>query len=94
MDTESIKIFGIGIMLGTLLGGYFGFQIGKKMTTGVWSKPEFKIVLASVALTLWATAQLMGIVFQTPVDPWLNGIMGIITGFFFGDGVMEKIGKK
>jgi hypothetical protein len=32
----------------------------------------------------------MGLLFNTEVDPWLNTITGIVVGFFYGDGIVEK----
>jgi len=92
MDNAA-KAFIVGISLGALVGAYFGYSFGVKVSKGVYAKPELRIVIAVVVLVLWALAQLLSILFGTTVDPWLNTIMGIIVGFFFGDGIVEKYKK-
>ena len=80
----------IGLAIGSIAGGYFGYQYGLKVAGGVSIKPEFKMILATVVLVLWAIAQFLTLIFGTTVDTWLNIIMGTVAGFFFGDGVVEK----
>jgi MFS family permease len=88
MDT--LKGFSVGITIGAIIGGYFGYNYGLKVSGEKMTRPEFRIVFASVVLAIWGTAQLMGLLFNTEVDPWLNTITGIVVGFFYGDGIVEK----
>jgi len=81
----------IGLAIGSIAGSYFGYQYGLKVAGGISIKPEFKIVLATVVLVLWALAQFLALIFGNAVDTWLNVIMGTVAGFFFGDGVVEKL---
>lgn len=88
MENETLKAFTVGFAIGSVLSGYFGYRYGRKMAKGV-THPEFRIVMAAVILFVWTLAQLLSLAFGTQVDTWLNGIMGAVAGFFFGDGVME-----
>lgn len=87
---NTIQGFAIGITIGSIVGGYFGYQYGLKVKGEELAKPEFRIVFASVILLVWALAQLLSLLFSNTVDPWLNTLMGIVAGFFFGDGLVEK----
>lgn len=87
---DTIQGFMIGITIGAIIGGYFGYQYGMKIKGEQLEKPEFRIIFASVILLVWAMAQLLSLLFTSTVDPWLNTLMGIVAGFFFGDGIMEK----
>lgn len=85
----TLKGFFAGITLGAMLGAYFGYQYGVKVKGEQVAKPEFRIVIAGIVVSIWALAQLLSLLFSTEVDPWLNTIMGIVAGFFFGDGLVE-----
>lgn len=88
MEIDTLKSFIIGFALGSAISGYLGYNFGKRMAKAV-EKPEFRVVFASVIIAVWAIAQLFSLAFGTKVDGWLNAIMGMVAGFFFGDGVVE-----
>lgn len=90
---ETVKGFMAGITLGAMLGGYFGYRYGIKVKGEEMAKPEFRIVIAAIVVSIWAIAQLLSILFDSGVDPWLNTIMGVVAGFLFGDGLVEKYKK-
>lgn len=92
MNDETLKAFAVGFALGTLISGYLGYQYGLKVSKTM-AKPEFRIIMAAIILTVWTLAQFFSLIFGTSVDPWLNGIMGAVAGFFFGDGVVENFRK-
>ncbi len=91
---NTIKGFSAGIMLGALLGAYFGYQYGVRVKGETLAKPEFRMIIAAVVVSIWALAQLLSILFNTEVDPWLNTIMGVVAGFLFGDGLVESFKGK
>ena len=96
MEHETLKSFAVGFATGSLVSGYLGYSYGKRMSNAA-AKPEFRIVMAVVVLFVWTLAQFISLAFGTQVDPWLNGIMGAVAGFFFGDGFVDSIkrdGKK
>lgn len=93
MDSGSLQPFIAGFIAGSLLSGALGFYFGRKISKRM-AKPEFRMVLATVIMVIWATAQLFSLAFGTSVDGWLNAIMGGVAGFFFGDGFVEAIKKK
>jgi len=87
---DTVKGFIAGITLGAMLGSYFGYRYGVKVKGDQIDKPEFRIIIAAIVVTIWAVAQLLSILFDSGVDPWLNTIMGVVAGFLFGDGIVEK----
>lgn len=89
MSEDTLKAFTVGFAIGSLISGYAGYYFGRKVNTTI-AKPEFRIVMAAVILFVWALAQLLSLAFGTRVDGWLNGIMGAVAGFFFGDGFVEN----
>jgi len=93
MSEDTIKAFTVGFAIGSLISGYAGYLLGKKVGA-TYAKPEFRIFMACVILFVWALAQLLSLAFGTQVDPWLNGIMGAVAGFFFGDGLVENLAKR
>lgn len=94
MENDTLKAFTIGFALGAVISGYIGFHFGRRASQTA-SKPEFRIVIASVIVAIWALAHVISLVFGSSVDPWLNVIMGAVAGFLFGDGLVESIkGKK
>ncbi len=94
-ETDTLKAFGIGFALGSILSAYAGYHFGRRMEKNA-IRPEFRVVVASIIVAIWAIAQVVSLVFGTQVDGWLNAIMGMVAGFFFGDGIVESIkqGKK
>lgn len=86
---ETVKGFFIGITIGTVIGGYFGYKYGVKVKGKSLSHPEFRIIIAAVVVCIWAVSHILALLFSTEVDAWLNTIMGMIVGFFFGDGLVE-----
>lgn len=89
-ELDTFKAFGIGFALGAVISGYAGYYFGRRMEKNA-IKPEFRVVVASVIVAIWAIAQVVSLVFGTQVDGWLNAIMGMVAGFFFGDGIVESI---
>lgn len=92
MTDETMRAFTVGFAAGSLVSGAVGFYFGRRVSKTI-ARPEFRIVMAAVILFIWALAQLLSLAFGTQVDPWLNGIMGAVAGFFFGDGVVENFRK-
>lgn len=92
MDSETIKAFGIGFALGAALSGYLGFHFGTRASKKA-AQPEFRVVIASIIVFIWAIAHLLSLLFGGTVDPWLNAIMGAVAGFLFGDGLVETFKK-
>lgn len=90
MEIDTLKSFIIGFALGSVISGYLGYNFGKRMAK-VAERPEFRVVFASVIIAVWALAQLFSLAFGTKVDSWLNAIMGMVAGFFFGDGLVESV---
>ena len=88
MSENTLKAFTVGFALGALLSGYLGYRFGKRVGNAA-QKPEFRIIMAAVILFIWSLAQILSLAFGTQVDAWLNGIMGAVAGFFFGDGFVE-----
>lgn len=94
MDNDTLKAFVIGFALGSVLSGWLGYSYGRRISKAAVG-PEFRVVVATVIVTIWAIAQVVSLVFATQVDGWLNAIMGMVAGFFFGDGLVESVrGKK
>ena len=95
MDPQTAKAFVVGMALGSLIGGYVGFYFGRRVSKTM-EKPELRVLMAVVIVAIWGLAQLFSLAFGTTVDAWLNAIMGMVAGFFFGDGLVEtvKSGKK
>lgn len=93
MSEDTLKAFTVGFAAGSLVSGYLGYRFGRHVNK-VASKPEFRIVMAAVILFVWSLAQLLSLAFGTQVDTWLNGIMGGVAGFFFGDGFVETYKSK
>lgn len=91
MDTA--KTFFIGFAVGSMISGYAGFLLGKRVS-GVMAKPEFRIVMAAVILFVWSMAHILSFLTASQVDSWLNIIMGAVAGFFFGDGLVETYNNK
>ena len=88
MENETLKSFTVGFAVGALISGYIGYKFGKRVGQAA-QKPEFRIIMAAVILFIWSLAQILSLAFGTQVDTWLNGIMGGVAGFFFGDGFVE-----
>ena len=95
MEPDTIRSFTVGLVLGSMLGGYFGYTFGRKVAKSI-EKPELRVFIAVVIVAIWGLAQLFSLAFGTSVDGWLNAIMGMVAGFFFGDGLVETVkgGKK
>jgi len=95
METDTLKSFAVGLALGSMLGGYFGYTYGRKVAKSI-EKPELRVLIAMVIVAIWGLAQMFSLAFGTSVDGWLNAIMGMVAGFFFGDGLVETVkgGKK
>lgn len=92
-EIDTMKAFAVGFAIGSLVSGYLGFHFGRRMSKGA-SRPEFRVVIASIIVAIWAIAQIISLAFGTAVDPWLNAIMGAVAGFLFGDGLVESIKSK
>ena len=92
MESDTLKAFAVGFAVGSLISGYLGYMFGKRISRNA-PRPEFRIIMAGVILFIWALAQLLSLAFGTQVDGWLNGIMGAVAGFFFGDGFIESVRK-
>lgn len=90
METDTLKSFTVGMVLGSMIGGYFGYVYGKKAMNAV-EKPELRVFIAVVIVVIWGLAQLFSLAFESSVDGWLNAIMGMVAGFFFGDGLVETM---
>jgi MFS family permease len=95
METDTLKSFAVGLALGSMLGSYFGYSYGRKVAKSI-EKPELRVLIAMVIVAIWGLAQMFSLAFGTSVDGWLNAIMGMVAGFFFGDGLVETVkgGKK
>ena len=93
MENETLRAFTVGFAAGSLVSGYLGYRFGRKVNK-IATKPEFRIVMAAVILFVWSLAQVLSLAFGTQVDTWLNGIMGGVAGFFFGDGFVETYKRK
>lgn len=92
MDSDTLKAFGIGFALGAAISGYLGFHFGKRASKKA-AQPEFRVVIASVIVMIWAIAHVISLLTGATVDPWLNAIMGAVAGFLFGDGLVETFKK-
>jgi len=93
MSEDTLKAFTVGFAIGSLVSGYIGYTLGRRVSSTL-AKPEFRIFMACVILFVWALAQILSLAFSSQVDPWLNGIMGAVAGFFFGDGLVENLAKR
>lgn len=93
MENETLQAFGVGFAIGSVVSGYLGFNYGRRMSKAS-ARPEFRVVIASIIVAIWAIAQVLSLAFGNPVDPWLNAIMGAVAGFLFGDGLVETIQGK
>lgn len=92
MDENTLKAFTVGFVAGSIVSGYLGFYFGRKISKRV-VRPEFRVVVASVIVGIWALSQILSLAFGGQVDNWLNTIMGMVAGFFFGDGLVESLKK-
>lgn len=93
MPIDTVKAFAVGFAIGSAVSGYLGYRYGIKASKKA-SQPEFRVVIASIIVVIWALAHLLSLIFGSTVDPWLNVIMGAVAGFLFGDGLVETFKNK
>lgn len=92
MEKDTLQAFTVGFVAGSIISGYLGYYFGRKISKRA-ERPEFRVIIASIIVGIWAMSQLLSLAFGTQVDGWLNTIMGMVAGFFFGDGLVESLKK-